>query len=62
MPVQVRHSGRALRRIALAVMLFAGASPASGQTYPSRPIRIVVPLPPGSNGDLFQFAGIPRPF
>ena len=27
-------------------------SPASAQTYPSRPIRIVVPLPPGANGDL----------
>ena len=38
--------------IALAVMLLAGASAAPAQTYPSKPIRIVVPLPPGSNGDL----------
>src|SRR5258706_7168623 len=37
---------------ALAVMLLAGADLAAAQTYPSRPIRIVVPLPPGANGDL----------
>ena len=35
------------------MLLIAGVSfPASAQTYPSRPIRIVVPLPPGANGDL----------
>ena len=42
--------GRTLQLIVLAVLLLA--SPASAQTYPTRPIRIVVPLPPGSNGDL----------
>jgi tripartite-type tricarboxylate transporter receptor subunit TctC len=52
MPMQMEHAGRALRRIALAVMLLASAGSASAQTYPTRPIRIVVPLPPGSNGDL----------
>ena len=48
--MRVKHPGRVLRRIALALLLVA--SPASAQTYPTRPIRIVVPLPPGSNGDL----------
>jgi tripartite-type tricarboxylate transporter receptor subunit TctC len=52
MPTQVKHAGLALRHIALAVMLLALPSLASAQTYPTRPIRIVVPLPPGSNGDL----------
>lgn len=28
------------------------ASPGRAQTYPTKPIHIVVPLPPGSNGDL----------
>ncbi len=36
--------------IALALILLAGA--ASAETFPSKPIHIVVPLPPGANGDL----------
>src|SRR5689334_19586043 len=52
MPMQAKRAGHTLRRIALAAMLLALPSPASAQTYPSKPIRIVVPLPPGSNGDL----------
>ena len=55
MPKQEKLVTRALRHVAPALMLFAMtvlASLASAQTYPSRPIRIVVPLPPGSNGDL----------
>ena len=39
--------------LALAVLTVAGANVALAQSnYPSRPIRIVVPLPPGANGDL----------
>jgi tripartite-type tricarboxylate transporter receptor subunit TctC len=50
--MQVKLGGHARRQIVLALTLLATALPASAQTYPSRPIRIVVPLPPGSNGDL----------
>jgi tripartite-type tricarboxylate transporter receptor subunit TctC len=38
--------------IALTLCTLAGTAPVAAQTYPSKPIRIVVPLPPGSNGDL----------
>jgi tripartite-type tricarboxylate transporter receptor subunit TctC len=33
-------------------LTLAPALPTLAQTYPTRPLRIVVPLPPGSNGDL----------
>ena len=45
-------AGRALQYIVLTLLLLALPTPTSAQTYPTRPIRIVVPLPPGSNGDL----------
>src|SRR4029078_13410037 len=38
--------------IAPALIVLAGTWASSAQTYPSKPIHIVVPLPPGSNGDL----------
>ena len=40
------------RTVVALALLLAGADLAAAQTYPSRPIRIVVPLPPGANGDL----------
>src|SRR4051794_8674172 len=36
--------------VALALTLFAGI--ASADNFPSKPIHIVVPLPPGANGDM----------
>ena len=50
--MQMQKAGRALGLLVFALTLVAGAGGASAQTYPSRTIRIVVPLPPGSNGDL----------
>src|SRR4051794_22717826 len=50
MPMQ--QTGRALGLFVFAITLMAGAGFAAAQSYPSKPIRIVVPLPPGSNGDL----------
>src|SRR6185295_9512635 len=48
---RMNQARRALVALAL-LLLVASAGLASAQTYPSRPIRIVVPLPPGANGDL----------
>jgi tripartite-type tricarboxylate transporter receptor subunit TctC len=41
-----------LRALALAAGLLAVALPASGQQFPARPIKIVVPIPPGGAPDI----------
>jgi tripartite-type tricarboxylate transporter receptor subunit TctC len=42
---------RAVRPLLLAA-LFAAAIPASAQTFPTRPMRLVVPIPPGGAPDI----------
>jgi tripartite-type tricarboxylate transporter receptor subunit TctC len=48
--VQIKRVAHALG--VLAALLLGATVPAPAQTYPARPIRIIVPLPPGANGDL----------
>ena len=43
------------------VFLSIGASlPASAQAYPNRPIRFIVPFPPGGGADVFARAVAPK--
>jgi tripartite-type tricarboxylate transporter receptor subunit TctC len=38
--------------VAAGVLITFGAAPSSAQDYPSKPIRLVVPYPPGSGTDI----------
>lgn len=44
--------GSSMKRILLSVLLLAVAITASAQTYPARPVRIVVPFPAGGPSDV----------
>src|ERR671923_128220 len=47
------RSGSMTKRIvAVALALFAGSACAHAQSYPSRPITIIVPFPPGGSTDV----------
>jgi tripartite-type tricarboxylate transporter receptor subunit TctC len=41
-----------LRRAVLLIGLLAGALPAAADTWPSKPVKVIVPFPAGGSGDL----------
>jgi tripartite-type tricarboxylate transporter receptor subunit TctC len=45
---------------ALAAAIFLCANPASAQTYPNKPIRVIVPFPPGGGNDALMRVITPR--
>ena len=47
----VRHQGRLCMRLAFVSLLFL-CSIAAAQTFPSKPIRVIVPSPPGDGSDV----------
>lgn len=50
--VRAMSPGRMLRRAALSLIAFALAATAAAQTFPSKPVKIVVPFPPGGFNDV----------
>jgi tripartite-type tricarboxylate transporter receptor subunit TctC len=51
--VRGRHASRSLLALGIAIGLFAGLPDRSrAETFPSRPIRVIVPYPPGNLADV----------
>ena len=51
---------RVIKNICTLVALFAAAAAAFAQSYPSKPVRIIVPFPPGGGQDILARALAPR--
>ena len=48
-----------IRRIAAAIALLSAAGIAAAQAWPQKPIRIIVPYPPGGTSDILARALTP---
>ena len=46
------RAGLVIAAISAALMLIAGAAPAAAETWPTRNVRFIVPLGPGSGADI----------